>query len=157
MKSELDAATCATMTAGRDDDVDTIDTTVHKTYHWIDELARDRGGIGRRQAYRELRGFLQTVRDRLIVDEVAQLAAQLPMLIRGLYYEGWDPSRTPAKLDLIEFEVVFANRAVLPADCDPEVALRAAARVVRRHIAEGEVEHVLQLLPTKLRKLLEAA
>jgi uncharacterized protein (DUF2267 family) len=41
-----------------------------------------------------LRATLHALRDRLIIDEVAQLSAQLPMLIRGLYYKGWDPTKT---------------------------------------------------------------
>jgi uncharacterized protein (DUF2267 family) len=157
MEAEWDAQACATMISGRDDDVDAIDTTVHKTYHWIDELARDLGGVGRRDAYRYLRAFLQTVRDRLIVDEVAHLGAQLPMLIRGLYYEGWDPSKAPMKMNRVEFMLVFVSRALLSPGCDPETTLRAAARVVRRHIAEGQVENFLQLLPTDLRRLLDVA
>jgi uncharacterized protein (DUF2267 family) len=157
MDSEWDAQACATMISGRDDDVDAIDTTVHKTYHWIDELARDLGGVGRKEAYRDLRAFLQTVRDRLIVDEAANLAAQLPMLIRGLYYEGWDPSKTPVKMDRMAFMLAFMSRALLSPDCDPEATLRAAARVVRRHITEGEVEKFLQLLPTDVRRLLDIA
>ena len=39
--------------------------------------------------------MLHTLRDRLTVDVAAKLAAQLPTLIRGIYYEDWDPSRTP--------------------------------------------------------------
>jgi hypothetical protein len=40
---------------------------------------------------------MHAVQHRLTVDEAAQLAARLPELIQGISYEGWDPSRTPAR------------------------------------------------------------
>jgi uncharacterized protein (DUF2267 family) len=36
---------------------------------------------------------------RLAVDESAHIAAQLPMLIHGIHFEGWDPGRVPEKID----------------------------------------------------------
>jgi hypothetical protein len=40
-----------------------------------------------------LGGMLHVLRDRLTIQEAVQPGAQLPMLIRGLYWEGWDPAR----------------------------------------------------------------
>ena len=137
------------------DDVDVIDTTVQKTYRWIDEISEELGIVGRREAYRDLRAFLQTVRDRLTVDLAADLGAQLPMLVRGIYYEAWDPSRAPVKMRAEEFVEVFIARAVLPPDREPLAALKAAARVLRRHVSEGETENVLLSLPSEIRVLLE--
>jgi uncharacterized protein (DUF2267 family) len=142
-------------TARKLDDVDVIDTTVHKTYRWIDELSDELGGIGRREAYRNLRAFLQTIRDRLTVDEAAHLGAQLPMLVRGIYYEAWDPSHAPVKLKAEEFVERFIERAVLPPGRDAIEALKASARVMRRHVTAGEAEDVFSMLPTELRRLLD--
>jgi uncharacterized protein (DUF2267 family) len=138
-----------------DDKPDAIDTTVQKTYQWIDEVSEELGGVGRREAYRDLRAFLQTVRDRLTVDEVAELGAQLPMLIRGIYYEAWDPSRAPIKMKAEEFVATFIRRAVLPAGREPIPALQTAARVLRRHVTEGETQDVLGMLPVELRRMLD--
>ena len=137
------------------DDVDVIDTTVHKTYRWIDEISEELGGIGRREAYRDLRAFLHTIRDRLTVDQAAELGAQLPMLIRGIYYEAWDPSRVPVKMKAEEFVEVFIERAGLPPDREPLASLKAAASVLRRHVTEGETEDVVSSLPIDIRRLLE--
>jgi uncharacterized protein (DUF2267 family) len=134
--------------------LDVIDTTVQKTYAWINELSEELG-FSQREAYRVLRGFLHVLRDRLVVDEAAQLGAQLPMLIRGLYYEGWDPSRTPEKLDIDEFVYLFVREAAVPELMQPEEAVRSAAQVLRRHITEGEYEDVLVSMPKNLRMLLE--
>jgi uncharacterized protein (DUF2267 family) len=137
------------------DDVDVIDTTVHKTYRWIDEISEELGGIGRREAYRDLRAFLQTLRDRLTVDLAAELGAQLPMLIRGIYYEAWDPSHAPVKMKAEDFVETFIDRAVLPPGREPMAALKSPARALRRHVSEGEIENVLNSLPQEIRRLIE--
>jgi uncharacterized protein (DUF2267 family) len=56
------------------------------------------GWPNRHKAYLALRATLHALRDRLTVEEVAQLGAQLPTLIRGFYYEGWDPTGKPLRV-----------------------------------------------------------
>jgi uncharacterized protein (DUF2267 family) len=138
----------------RTDELDVIETTVQKTYRWIRELDEELHGVGRKESYQVLRAFLHTIRDRLIVDEAAQLAAQLPMLVRGIYYEGWDPSEAPQKMTADEFVATFFERAAMNVDQDPLPALRAAAKVIRRHVTRGEVSDVLGSLPQDIRELL---
>jgi hypothetical protein len=72
--------------------LEVFDTTLHKTNIWLNDLMQIGGWQDRQVAYRALRATLHALRDRLTIDEVAQLSAQLPMLIRGFYYENWDPS-----------------------------------------------------------------
>jgi len=131
-----------------------FDTTVHKTNAWLNELLQELGWQDKHAAYRAMRGTLHAIRDRLTVDEVAQLGAQLPMLIRGFYYEGWDPSDNPERyrhkaqfLERIERE----SRAGIPVD--PEQVARAVSAVLARRVSEGEIEDVRQLLPAELRDL----
>jgi uncharacterized protein (DUF2267 family) len=137
----------------RIDEVDVIEATVQKTYLWIRELDEELGRVGRRESYQVLRGF-HALRDRLTVDEVAQLAAQLPVLVRGIYYEGWDPARKPPKWKEQEFLSRFAEQAAMDPAQEPVPALRAAARMLRRHVTPGETEDVLSILPKELRELL---
>ena len=99
--------------------------------------------------------FLQTMRDRLTVDQAAELGAQLPMLVRGIYYEAWDPSRAPVKMKAEEFVETFIDRAVLPPSREPLAAIKAAAGVLRRHLTEGETEDLLRSIPQEIRRLLE--
>jgi len=137
---------------------DSIDATVAKTREWIDETAAELGTEDRREAYRVLRAFLHVVRDRIGVNEAAQLAAQLPQLLRGAFYENWVPSRTPERYrDRDTFLRKLAEQALLAGETEASCAAAAAMRVLRRHVSEGELEDVLAKFPVELRELLETA
>src|SRR6516162_4915173 len=79
-------------------DVPVLDSTIQKTHEWLKDITDGLGFPNQRSAFAALRATLHTLRDRLPREHAAQLGAQLPMLIRGLYYEGWDPSREPTRV-----------------------------------------------------------
>ena len=136
-------------------DVSVIDRTVEKTNIWLNDLAEELGSDDRKAAYRVLRAYLHAVRDRLTVNEAAQLAAQLPELIRGAYYEGWVPARTPVKYRTVdEFLLRVAREAQLPGETQASYACSAAARVLRRHVSQGEIEDVVSVFPEEMRPVL---
>jgi uncharacterized protein (DUF2267 family) len=134
-----------------------IEHSVEKTHIWLNELAQELGTEDRQYAYRALRAVLHSLRDRLTVDVAAKLAAQLPTLIRGIYYEDWDPSRTPLAINDVE---AFLDHVVgeghLAGETEASVAVTAVARVLRAHISPGEIDDVLAVLPNKFRVLIEA-
>ncbi len=135
-----------------------FDTTLQKTHAWLKDVMRELGTEDRHKAYLALRSVLHALRDRLTVEEVAQLGAQLPMLIRGFYYEGWDPTDKPVKERRKEdflrhvFERFKTTRSGEP-DVDPETVARAVFRVLARRVSEGEIEDVVHILPRELREL----
>ncbi len=71
--------------------LEVFDSTVQKTNIWLNDILEELHWEDRNKAYMALRTTLHALRDRLTLEEVAQFSAQLPMLIRGIYYEGWDP------------------------------------------------------------------
>jgi uncharacterized protein (DUF2267 family) len=77
--------------------LEVIDHTVHLTHEWINELADRLDWTSSRDVLRLMRTTLHAVRNHLRVDESAQFSAQLPLLIRGMYFEGWVPKTTPIK------------------------------------------------------------
>lgn len=77
--------------------LEVIDHTVQLTHEWINELRERLGWGSSRDALRLLRVTLVQIRNHLGHDEVAQLSAQMPLLIRGMFFEGWQPSNTPVR------------------------------------------------------------
>ena len=134
-----------------------IEHSAEKTHIWLKEIAAEIGDEDRQYAYRALRAVLHTLRDRLTVDVAAKLAAQLPTLIRGIYYEDWDPSRTPLPIhDVKAFLDHVASEGRLAGETEAAVAVTAVARVLRGHVSPGEIDDVLAVLPDKFRALIEA-
>jgi len=135
--------------------VDIIDRSVEKAHVWINDLAEELGTEDGQHAYRVLRAFLHALRDHLPVDEAAALAAQLPIFVRGVFYEGWDPSRTPEHArDLDSFLARIASEARLAGETEASFAAAASKRVLDRHVSAGEGASVLQALPHHIRELL---
>lgn len=134
-----------------------IERSVEKAHIWLKELAEELGVEDRQYAYRVLRAVLHALRDRLTVDVAAKLAAQLPTMIRGIYYENWDPSRTPLPIhDVDAFLDHVVREGRMSGETEASVAVTAVARVLREHVTEGEIDDVLAVLPDKLKVPTEA-
>jgi uncharacterized protein (DUF2267 family) len=138
--------------------LDVIDRNIEQTHVWVNELADELRTEDNHEAYRVLRAFLHALRDHLPVNEVAQLAAQLPIFVRGVFYEGWDPGHTPEhERDLNSFLIRVASEARLAGETEASFAAAAAWRVLERHVSEGEATSVQGVLPRHLRELLDRA
>jgi uncharacterized protein (DUF2267 family) len=134
--------------------LEVFDTTVQKTNTWLKELMRLMEWEDRHRAYLALRATLHALRDRLTIDEVAQLGAQLPMLVRGIYYEGWDPSDKPLKArHKRDFLFKIEDDFIHDAPSDAEAAARGVFRLLESRISAGEMEDVRSVLPAELRDL----
>lgn len=128
--------------------------TVEKTCGWLDELVGETGWTTRERAYGALRAVLHTLRDRLTTDEAVNLGAQLPMLVRGFYYEGWRPEGRPLKYRHKE-EFLGQIGALCPWLTEPEreSAARAVFKVLAKHVTGGEIQQVIHQLPQEVRDL----
>jgi uncharacterized protein (DUF2267 family) len=127
----------------------------HTAGGWLSAVAAQLDTDDRHHAYRVLRAWLHTVRDRLTVDAAAHLAAQLPELLRGVYYEGWTPSRVPMRFGTTEFAERFAHDAGISSD-DAIRAAVAVSTAMGRLFSPGQLDHALAQLPEPLRTLLTA-
>lgn len=76
--------------------LDVFDKTVQTTNIWLDEIMEVMGP-SRQTAWHILGATLRALRDRLTVDQAAHLGAQLPLLVRGLYYDQWHPASMPSR------------------------------------------------------------
>jgi uncharacterized protein (DUF2267 family) len=131
-----------------------FDKTLQKTVYWCERVAQHMGSTDVTRGYRVLRSVLHALRDRLPPDEAGQLGAQMPMLVRGFYYEGWDAGKKPQRYrNKEEFLARIAND--MP-DLDPVQRERAAAAVfavIDEEIGGGEAAQIRRLLPEGIRGL----
>lgn len=138
-----------------------LDSSIHKTNILLNEVREELGAADAQGAYAALRGTLHALRDRLSVGEAAHLASQLPMVVGGIYYDGWRPTgqiEGRRSRDAFLEQVRAAFRPPPEGDeIDPEDAVRAVTRVLDRHIDEGQMRHVRDTLPEEIAELLAEA
>jgi uncharacterized protein (DUF2267 family) len=134
----------------------TFDHMTHTAYAWLADIASAFGTDDRRFAYRVLRAWLHTLRDRLTPDGAVKLGAQLPELLRGVYYDGWSPNAAPQKYGLDEYEQRFANEARISVTEVPATTARISA-TMRHRFSPGQLDEALAELPEPLRELLSGA
>lgn len=129
-------------------------TTIQKSALWLHEIEEDTGWDEQR-AYRALRATLHVLRDRLTVDQAAHLGAQLPMMVRGFYYEGWHPAGVPDKrISSRQDFVDCVGSACHDTQIDAERAVAAVLRVLSRHVSPGEIRKLRDQLPKAIAALL---
>jgi len=142
-----------------------FDEWYHKGHQIVHEVMKELGIEDEHKAYRLLRAVLQTLRDRLPASEGKDFAAQLPMLLKAVWCDGWDPTKVPDKS--IKKKEDFLERVMnhpglrRPADVssleEAERVVKGVFRVLKRHVSEGEIKDVLSELPEDIRKLFEEA
>jgi len=131
-----------------------IESTIHTTNTWLKELMEELGWEDRQRAYHALAAVLHALRDRLTVAETADLGAQLPMLIRGMYYEGWTPNGKPVKERKKEDFLAHITAALRGhPEIFPEGVAWAVFKVLERHVSAGEIGDVKSVLPAQIRSL----
>jgi uncharacterized protein (DUF2267 family) len=131
----------------------TLGHAVQQTQEWLKEL-RDNGDLGDEgTAYSALRAVLHQLRDRLTPEEAVDLAQQLPVIVRGVYFEGWRPSRTPEKVRTRREFVDGVAVRLRPHPIDAERAVRDVLALVAHHCDPGEIGDVIAQLPAELKEL----
>jgi uncharacterized protein (DUF2267 family) len=137
-----------------DTQVTALDHTVQQTNIWLKKLESDHHLPGRHHAYAALRAVLHALRDRMTPEQAAHLGAQLPTLVRGIFYEGWHPAGTP-KTDR-QVQAFLAHVAAELPPQYPRDALgvtEAVFEVLAHELDPGEIAKVVGALPAPLRAL----
>jgi uncharacterized protein (DUF2267 family) len=134
--------------------LESIDHTVQLTHRWINELNDQLAWNNKARTYRLLRTILQAVRDWLPVNEASQLAAQLPTLLRGVYYEHWRPAATPVKdrgkpAFLARVNAEFRNDTI----ADIQETISTVFAFLSSKVDFGEIDDVRNAMPADLRRL----
>ena len=133
--------------------LDTFDKTVQESNLWLKDVMERLNTQDRHHAYSSLRAVLHALRDRIGPESAAHLGAQLPMLLRGLYYEGWDPTHKPTKERHEEaFLAHIAKELPRAAEGEVEQGALAVLDVLSKHVDRGAAVKIAGMFPQELRK-----
>ena len=128
-----------------------FEKTDAKSSEWIQDMMRCLRTDDDDQALHALRAGLHALRDRLTVDEAAQLSAQLPMTIRGLFFENWHPAGKPLRIrQAREFLELVVGNYEPRSDAYADDIIRAVFRVLVKHLKPGEITGIMMSLPEPL-------
>ncbi len=134
-----------------------IDSTIQKFNVWMKALDKKLHWQDRRKSYKALKVTLHAVRDHLTINQSAHFSAQLPLVIRGMYYESWVPSRVPVKERQLQqfYDRIRDNFDQAPGGnfIDPERIVTAVFELLNEHISAGEIDDVRSELPGAVRNL----
>ena len=131
-----------------------FDQAAHEANEWLRIVMAHLNTANRRQAYVALRASLHALRDRIGPELAVHFGAQLPVLLRGVFYEGWRPAETPTRerrLDdfLAYVESILGSKSGL----DPADAVRAGFAAIAWSVSPAEVLRLIDVLPYELKSL----
>jgi uncharacterized protein (DUF2267 family) len=128
-----------------------FDKTLQATNYWLRLMMLELETDDRQLAFNALRGALHAVRDRIGPENAVHLGAQMPMLLRGAYYEGWRPAgtSTPERL-LDDFLHHVADEIPCAGEICPGEAARASFAVMAQCLGPGESDKLQHLLPHEI-------
>ncbi len=133
-----------------------LDNAIQTTNIWLRDLDAILGWDDRVKTYAALRTVLHALRDELIVEEAVDLAAQIPLIIRGLYYEGWVPAKTPRRerdLDLFLARVADNYSQSDAGRIDPRWLCESVFTLLNTYVSAGEIDDVKNMLFSHLQDL----
>jgi uncharacterized protein (DUF2267 family) len=137
--------------------IHTLNKTLEKTNEWLTELAETGPFDSKEKAYSALRAVLHTIRDRLGVNQAIHFAAEFPILLKGIYFDNWDPNHNPSKERTREafLEHIASELHNALFDINPEKALQAVFQLLETKISSGAIEKVKKQLPTDVCALID--
>ena len=130
--------------------LDVFDKTLQTTNIWLDEIMAELGP-DRQVAWKVLSVVLHKLRDRIPTGLSTHLGAELPLLVRGVYYDQFEPAKQPTDCDLEEFVAEVSEWLSDIRPVNPRDAIRAVFSVLSRHIPRGQIAKVQDALPKDLR------
>lgn len=121
---------------------------------WLKDLMEVLAWTEPAQAHQALKVVMHEVRDRLPVPLAANFSSQMPLIVRGIFFEGWSPgSERPTDRSLDAFLAPVAEAFRNFPGVKPDAVAAAVFEVLSMYISPGEIENVLQALPKSIRDL----
>ena len=137
--------------------LDVFDKTLQTTNIWLVDIMKELGP-DRQVAWHALGAVLRALRDRLQIGLAVHLGAQLPLLVRGLYYDQWHASEQTLKQRSAEEFLNHVSKGlsgIRPVNV--QAATRSVFRVLGQYLDPNQVEKVRQALPENVRAMWSGA
>ncbi|KFC62372.1 hypothetical protein FG93_06072 [Bosea sp. LC85] len=133
--------------------LDVFERSAQATHIWLNEIT-EQIGPDRKLAWHVLSVVLRVLRDRLQPEDAAHLAAQLPLFVRGAFYDQYRPSQQPLALRTQdEFVQRIQDTLGNVRPVNPAAAAKAVFAVLQHHLDPGEIAKVRHALPEGIRAL----
>jgi len=133
--------------------LDVFDSTIQRTNAWLKDLMQELNWSDHRKTYRAFRCVLHAVRDHLSINDAIYVGEQLPMLMRGFYFDHWDPTGKPLPMRGINDFLSVLSTYLSSEGEDPlaaEAVSRAVFRLLQRKTTEGEIQDLQRIMPAGL-------
>lgn len=128
----------------------------------VNHLASDLG-VPRDQAARILRSVLHALRNRITLDENFDLLAQLPLVLKAVYVDGWKPPKTVNQSShLKDFldEIRYADAQLAAYDFGNDAKAKSMVlgvfRVLAQFVSAGELNDVVAGLPLEIKNFIKS-
>lgn len=134
-------------------EIEELSGAVNAAQEWVDDLMRRLGWHDRQRVYLVLLASLHALRDAVARDEAVYIGAQLPPLLRGLYYEGWHPGARQAPRGRAAFLERIHDGVHRDPGIDPEEVARAVFALLAARLPAAELEDAKAATPKPLHNL----
>lgn len=132
--------------------------TTHKSQIWINEMQEELKWLNGDSLYHLLKAVLQSLRDQMNVHEAAHFSAQLPLILRGAFFEGWNPHTQQlsgvTKEDFLEAVKGRLSHAGLP-QFELEAGVLTTLNVIKKHISAGEMDDLVSQVEPSLKTFIK--
>ena len=129
-----------------------LDRSVQHTMEWMHNIKEELGWDNDERIFEATKAVLHAVRDRLPIEESAKFSAQLPLVLKGVYYEQYDPTGKPLNIRSREEFLDLVRRGFTGA-LDAEEAVRGVIRGLSRRMGQEPLVKVAMIMPEHIRDL----
>jgi uncharacterized protein (DUF2267 family) len=133
------------------DDVKKIEKEIQILHIWIKEISYNANWDQASFSLAALRAVLQELRDHLALKDLAHLSAQLPIIIRGIFFENWTPPKSSkSTYEHYLFLKNIEERLNRYPHIEAKSAVSAVFKTLAKHISHGEKEKMRKILPESI-------
>ena len=136
---------------------DAFDIAVQKGNIWLKDIEKAGGLRSRFQAYAALRSVLHALRDCLPAAEAVKFSAQMPLLVKGVFFDGWKVALKPARMSRAEFNAQIRRGLKEESGVEPATALKAVLSAVFRHMSPSVFGAIEPVLPREVHAAVHSA